>query len=318
MPRRLATTSGGEVSYLDAGSGRPVVLLHGFPLSSHLWRHVIPALAVRMRVVAPDLPGCGASVPAPGARLDLRSQARYVRELLDALDVGSFAVVGHGAGGAVAQLMAAPPEPSTIVAEAARGGVDAMVLIDSATADSWPPRRLADLLDEALRSRSPSSAAGAVAAALELGLGSGRAPSAEDVREYWRPFEGSAGAVAFERGAAALDASALAGIGPSLAALEAPALLLWGEDDPLVPPEAAERLQEGMPSAALALLPGVGHVPPEEAPDTVASLVGEWLRARYLREGHQHAPAGPVVVSVGRRPPPEAEFTGESFDGEDD
>jgi pimeloyl-ACP methyl ester carboxylesterase len=104
---RAVSTSGGEVSFVDAGAGPPVVLLHGYPLSSHLWRHLVPALALRMRIVAPDLPGCGDSPAAPGAPLDLAAQAQYVRELLDGLGIASFAIVAHGAGGGVAQLLAA-------------------------------------------------------------------------------------------------------------------------------------------------------------------------------------------------------------------
>jgi hypothetical protein len=92
------------------------------------------------------------------------------------------------------------------------------------------------------------------------------------------------------------------------------ACVLADDSGGLTAAELAERLQDDMPSAALALLPGCGHLPPEEAAGTVASLVAEWLRARYLGERHEHAPSGPIAISIGRRPPPEHEFTGESFD----
>jgi pimeloyl-ACP methyl ester carboxylesterase len=305
--RGVAATSGGDVSFVDVGDGRPVVLLHGFPLSSHLWRHIVPQLATRMRVIAPDLPGCGDSTAAPNAALDLRAHARYVAELLDGLGVGSFAVVGHGGGGGVAQILAADRAE-------ADAPVDAMVLIDSATADSWPPPSVRPLIGRPSPDEPDPGAA--VATILELGLAPGHGLSAADIREYRRPFDGADGASAFARGSAAWDAGSLAGLGAALSAMKIPVLLVWGEEDPLVPTDAAERLQESMATASLALLPGCGHLVPEEAADTLSSLVAEWLRARYLKERHDHAPAGPVVVSVGRRPPPEAEFTGESFDDE--
>ena len=57
------------------------------------------------------------------------------------------------------------------------------------------------------------------------------------------------------------------------------------------------------------------HLLPEEAPGTIGPLLWEWLRARYLKLGHDHsASAGPVVVSLGRRPPIEQEFLEEEFD----
>ncbi|HXF74186.1 MAG TPA: alpha/beta hydrolase, partial [Actinomycetota bacterium] len=90
-----------------------------------------------------------------------------------------------------------------------------------------------------------------------------------------------------------------------LARREVPTLLVWGEEDRLVPVEAAEALQERIPTAALAVLPGRGHGVAEEATPTVATLIVEFLRSRHLGERHSHAPAGPVMLSLGRRPPGE-------------
>jgi pimeloyl-ACP methyl ester carboxylesterase len=104
-----------------------------------------------------------------------------------------------------------------------------------------------------------------------------------------------------------------------LGRLEIPSLLLWGEDDPVVPVSDAERLRDAIPTASLAVLPGRGHLLPEEAPETVSTLVSEWLRARYLGLGHAHAPSdAPVFVSVGRRPPVEQEFLGEFAEESDE
>jgi hypothetical protein len=92
-------TSGGAIAYHDEGSGPAVVLLHGFPLSSYLWRGLIPALAARHRVLAPDLLGLGTSDKPTGAPLDIRAQAGYVTELLTHLGIDRVALVGHSTGG---------------------------------------------------------------------------------------------------------------------------------------------------------------------------------------------------------------------------
>src|SRR5688572_31568261 len=94
------------MAYAEEGSGPPVVLLHGFPTSAHLWSDLVPLLAPRFRTIAPDLIGYGDSEKPSTERLDVRAQAGYVRELLEHLDISEFAAVGHDVGGGVAQLLA--------------------------------------------------------------------------------------------------------------------------------------------------------------------------------------------------------------------
>src|SRR6266849_2463009 len=126
---KRASTSGGAIAYRDQGEGPVVVLLHGFPTSSFLWRREIPLLASRMRVIAPDLLGYGESDRPEGVDLAEVAQAAYVRELLDRLGVEEVAVVGHDIGGAIGQLLALDPDGPA---------VRALVLIDSACFDAWP------------------------------------------------------------------------------------------------------------------------------------------------------------------------------------
>jgi pimeloyl-ACP methyl ester carboxylesterase len=87
--------------YLAAGSGEPLVLIHGYAETSDTWRAVIPALARRWRVIAPDLPGIGGSaIPADG--LDMVTAARRVHSLAESLGVGRARLVGHDIGMMVA------------------------------------------------------------------------------------------------------------------------------------------------------------------------------------------------------------------------
>lgn len=307
VDKRRTETSGGVMAYVDAGEGNPVLLLHGFPLSSFLWRSFVPLLSQGTRVVAPDLIGCGDSEARIDAALDLRSQAGYVRELLAGLGIESAAAVAHGSGGALAQILALD-------------GFDfrAMVLIDSLAFDLWPTPEMQALLATPHEQRTSRLLGGIVAEAFELGMRRRRL-SDEDLREYQRPFAAPEGVRAYFRATEQADTGFLAHSDAGLGALDIPVLLLWGEEDAFVPPAVAERLQDAMPTASLALLPGCSHFLPEEAPGTIGPLLWEWLRARYLRLGHDHAASGgPVVVSLGRRPPIEQEFLEESFDGEEE
>jgi haloacetate dehalogenase len=91
--------------YLDAGSGPPVVLLHGFPETSYAWRYQIPELAKRFRVIAPDLRGYG-ETDKPATGYDKRTMANDLVGLLSNLGISRIALVGHDRGARVATRFA--------------------------------------------------------------------------------------------------------------------------------------------------------------------------------------------------------------------
>jgi haloacetate dehalogenase len=94
-----------RVHYLRAGEGAPVLLLHGWPQTSHMWRHVLPALAERRTVIAPDLRGYGRTDAPPGS-YDKRTMGGDLRALASALGLGRVALVGHDRGARVAHRWA--------------------------------------------------------------------------------------------------------------------------------------------------------------------------------------------------------------------
>jgi pimeloyl-ACP methyl ester carboxylesterase len=283
----------GELALVEGGDPEapPVVLLSGGFTSSYLWRGLIPLLAPWMRVIAPDLLGSGDSDSPDGADLRLPAQAANVRSMLEALGIERFALVGHGRGGGVAQLLAL------------EGGVDALVLIDSIAFDAWPSPQILDL-----RSRVEDVDGAFVrswfGSFFETGMGHRERLSEADLQEYRRPFEGADGVQRFVRIVSGFDGVGLVELEPRLAELEIPAFVLWGEDDAFLPAELAERLGDALPWAAVALLPGCGHFLLEDAPETVAPMIAQWLRTQYLRlpQAHEHD-EGVVTVELGRRPP---------------
>jgi haloalkane dehalogenase len=103
VTQQLASVRGTTMAYLQEGAGRPIVLLHGNPTSSYLWRNVMPRLRGHGRVIAPDLVGHGDSAKVPGtgdARYSLAEHQAYVDALLDELDVREDVVlIGHDWGG---------------------------------------------------------------------------------------------------------------------------------------------------------------------------------------------------------------------------
>jgi len=290
--KRRVRIPAGELAVVDAGDpeARPVVLLSGGLTSSYLWRQVVPLLAPWMRVIVPDLLGAGESESPAGADLGLGAHAANVRALLGELGVESFALAGHGRGGGIAQLVAIG------------GGVEALVLIDSVAFDAWPSRTILEMRERLGDGVDDAFVRSWLQTLFDRGMGHRERLSEADLDEYRRPFEGPDGVERFVRVASDLDGRGLVDIEPRLTELEIPALVLWGEDDAYLPAELAERLGEALPRAAVALLPGCGHFLLEDAPETVAPLLFQWLRSQYLGISHAHE-EGPVTVTLGRRPP---------------
>jgi len=127
---RTADVEGVKFHYLTAGHGPPVILLHGYAETSLMWKPLIPALAGRFTVIAPDLPGIGdSSIPAGG--LDMTTAAIHVRALAESLGIRKAEVAGHDIG-----LMVAYAYAAKFPAE-----VEKLVLMDAFLpgVDGWEP-----------------------------------------------------------------------------------------------------------------------------------------------------------------------------------
>src|SRR6266511_5867044 len=98
MEQSFATTGPGRIAYLEGGQGVPILLIHGMPTSSYLWRRVLPLLAPRFRVFAPALMVFGDSDKPEDADLSIVAQAQYLRVLMDTVGWDSGVVVGHDIG----------------------------------------------------------------------------------------------------------------------------------------------------------------------------------------------------------------------------
>jgi pimeloyl-ACP methyl ester carboxylesterase len=292
--KRRVRVSGGELAFVDAGDPEApaVVLLSGGVTSAYVWRHLIPLLSPWMRVMAPDLLGSGDSETGDAVELGLGAHASHIQELLGGLGIERFALAGHGHGGGVAQLLALDAP------------VDSLILVDSIAFDAWPARRMRELrarLDDV----DPDDVVSWLEAALEGGTRQGRLTK-DDVDEYLRPFRGPDGLERFIRVARSFDGEGLTGLESRLEALEVPTLILWGEEDTFVDVELAERLGDVLPWSSVAVFPGCGHFLLEDAPERVCPIVFQWLRTKYLKVEHRHEPdAGPIAVTLGRRPPGE-------------
>jgi pimeloyl-ACP methyl ester carboxylesterase len=113
---RSANINGANIHYMTAGQGPALILLHGYAETSLMWKPIIPALAKRFTVIAPDLPGIGDS-DIPSSGLDMKSAAVSIHNLIESLGVKKAEVVGHDIGLMVAYAYAAqfPSEVTKLV-----------------------------------------------------------------------------------------------------------------------------------------------------------------------------------------------------------
>jgi pimeloyl-ACP methyl ester carboxylesterase len=255
---------GARLYYYAAGSrgaGEPVVFVHGFATSSHLWRDVVSLMPSGHRLVVLDLLGHGRSDP-PGRRaLGLAAHADRLVALLDALGIGSATVVGHGIGGGVAQALA--------VRQPAR--VARLALVASVAFRDWAPRdvRLARATLPLTRHLPPGWLLSMVRAELERGYAdAARATHAID--RYARPFATQAGRDALVDHIAALDTRETDALGTRLGEITIPTTVIWGAQDPFLPVSLGERLAGAIPGAALDVIADARHFLPEDAPRQVA------------------------------------------------
>lgn len=262
---RFEVIEGLRVRYVRAGTGPPVVLIHGLASSLYTWKDVLPPLACDHEVVAVDLPGFGGSDQP--AVLSAEAYPAVVRGLMDRLAIARATVVGHSLGGAVAVMLAAGnPERVERLALVAPAGFNLArsELPWLLRAAAWPP--LGALLE-----RIPARRA-----LLRLGLTQvffdDTLVTDERVEEYWAPLA-RPGAV---RALRALIGSreGLALRFPALAKqVHASTLLIWGRQDAWIPVAQAEHFLAAIGGSRAVVLDACGHMPQEEHPEEVVRLL---------------------------------------------
>lgn len=278
MPEEVAAVFGGRVSTMPGemvrydvgrvtlaadvrGDGPTLLLVHGFPLDRSLWAHQVATLA-GWRRVAPDLRGLGATA-APDDDYSIAAYADDLIGLLDRLRVSKAVVAGLSMGGYVALEMV----------RRYRNRVAGLILCDTrADADGAEGRASRD----AMIALAQQEGVGVVAERL-LPRVLGRTTQltqphlVEQVREMMSraPVDGVVGALRAMKGRA--DSTSL------LPLIDVPTLVVVGQEDELTPPAIAKAMTDAIPSAAMTVIAGAGHLSPLEAPTAVSRVLAEFL-----------------------------------------
>jgi haloalkane dehalogenase len=262
-----------RLHYLDEGGGEPVLLLHGEPTWSFLWRKTIPKLAKRHRVVAPDLLGFGRSdKPTDVGWYSYDGHVASIERLVAELGLERLTLVVHDWGGPIGLRFAVEHEAL----------VDRLVILDTGIAGGKPPGEMW------LRFRAVVREVGG---ALDIGrlVEAGTAQGlADDVRAaYDAPFptpESKAGARAFPElvptEPAHPSTAPMNRVRDALRDWHKPALVVWGAQDSVLSPRIAEHFVELIPGASgPLLLDGASHFLQEDRPDEVTAAIHAFVAA---------------------------------------
>lgn len=260
-------TSAGTVAAGRAGGGADLVLAHGWPWSSFCWHRVIPELAKTHRVHWYDMPGYGRSDKRAEQRTSLDVQGEVFAEMLGHWGLTRPMVVAHDFGGA-----------ATLRAHLLHGcDFERYVLMNVVAMRPWGSAFFDHVGKhvEAFQGLPPHIHRAIVEAYIKGAMVSEIA--GDDFAELVAPWLTEDGAASFYRQFAQADEKYTAEIEPMFGNVECPAMILWGEDDPWIPLARGRALHKLMPGARFETIPGAGHMPQLETPETVLQRLSAFL-----------------------------------------
>jgi pimeloyl-ACP methyl ester carboxylesterase/formiminotetrahydrofolate cyclodeaminase len=251
------------------GSGSPVVLVHGTPSRSYVWRNVARSLAERHTVYVFDLLGFGESEKRAGMNTSIPAQARVLAGLVDLWGLEEPAVAGHDIGGAIvlrSHLLDGVP-------------YGRIALIDAVVLRPWitPATRHKQDYPDAYRTMPNHIFEQTVIAHLRTATARPMDEATFDaVFGQWRGEEGQA---RYMRNLTQFDEGYTAEFEPLLGSMQTPVRIIWGERDAWLAPAFASRLRELLPNSDLKLIPEAGHFVMEDAPEEVARELQNFFAA---------------------------------------
>jgi len=277
MKPRVINLDGDRVAYRIAGKGPVLLLVHGMAGSSMTWRHVIPALAQRYTVLAPDLLGHGRS-DKPRGEYSLSAHVNTLRGLLDALGLQRATVVGQSLGGGVAMQLAYEfPERCQRLVLVNSGGLgrEVNLILRGLTLPG------ADYVFPLVCSPRLRDAGSRVATWLRR-AGVRSTPASQEI---WRSYASLADAPtrrAFFRGlrdVIDLGGQAVSALSRLYRAAALPTLIVWGAQDPFIPVRHGIAAHKAIPGSRLEIFEGVGHYPHCEAPERFVAVLVDFIAA---------------------------------------
>jgi pimeloyl-ACP methyl ester carboxylesterase len=277
MPKvqtREIVLHGDRISYRIAGQGPVILLIHGIAGTAATWTAVQERLAERFTTIAPDMPGHGVS-DKPAGDYSLGNLASTLRDLLVALGHERATLVGHSLGGGVAMQFSYqfPAQTERLILVSSGGlGRDVNLILRAACLPG------ADLFLATVA--GPLAAAGS-----SIGRALGRvgwrpAPDIQEVASGFASLADTSTRTAFLHTLRSVVGTTGQRVNASnrlYLAAEMPTLLIWGENDPIIPAHHAQSAHERMPGSRLVTFAGSGHMPHLDEPNRFANALLDFM-----------------------------------------
>jgi len=253
------------------GDGPVLLLVHGLAGSAATWQHVTEQLSEQFTVVVPDLPGHGRSEKPP-ADYSLGTYANFLRDLLVKLDIPEASIVGHSLGGGIAMQFAYQyPDFCECLILVSSGGLGVEVAGILRALSAPGAEIVLPVVGLPVVQRT-------VDEAMALFSRFGIKPSRQ-AAEIWRGYasltEPSARSAFIDtiRSVIDLEGQRVSALSHLDSAAALPTLIIWGEDDPIIPVEHGRNAHRLIEGSRLEIFEGVGHFPANEQPKRFADLL---------------------------------------------
>ncbi|WP_447962930.1 alpha/beta fold hydrolase [Nitrospira sp. Ecomares 2.1] len=254
------------LSYVEAGTGPPVILIHGIPVWGYLWHGIFSELARTRRVLVPDLPGFGFSDKADCFDRSIACQAHMIASWMTQLGNPRATIIGHDIGGGVALRLA------TLFPDR----VQTLIVMNTVCYDSWPIELMLQFgHPEAHRKLSASLAVRLLRQALKGGFAS--SVNREVLDGLLAPYTTETGKLSLIRNAAALNTNLTTEITHLLSRIRIPTLVVWGQNDRFQPIHYGERLVKDIQGSRLIRVKDARHFVMLDQPEIVTRHLLEFF-----------------------------------------
>jgi pimeloyl-ACP methyl ester carboxylesterase len=275
-PMKQVSVDGINISYIEKGKGNPIVLVHGIPTSSFLWRNMIEELSTHGRVIALDLPGFGFSDPPQNGDYSISNYARVLARFLQALSIEQATLVCHDLGGPIT-LTYALRHPDKL---------ERLIILDTFLHRDIPPwpltMKMAKIrpIGEIFMWLGGESIA---RAGLQGGVMDKSRISEGVVKRYYMPDGNPDKLNRSMLGMLRIDyRKDLEFIEKNLKTIKKPTLILWGENDKFLPLYLGERIQKDIKGSKMEKIPNCGHFVQEDQPGRARKAISEFLVSQKL------------------------------------
>tara|TARA_R110002073_G_scaffold89852_1_gene212395 strand:- start:18621 stop:19466 length:846 start_codon:yes stop_codon:yes gene_type:complete len=271
ISRKFTQVGSQTISYLTAGEGAAILLVHGWPTSAYLWRNIIPSLAKNHLVIAIDLPGFGKSDKHLDHSYSFRYYASVISGLLENLKIDKLTIGVHDLGGPIGLLWAVQNKKR----------IERLLIFNTLVYPEFSfAVKLFGLSTVIPGIKQLLTSPSGIKKAIFFGVSQKEKLTSEIIQQYQEPFQDKNARKVLLKSVQKLSKKAFKEIEQKLPLFSIPILIIYGEKDKILPDvkKTMKRVQKELPQTQVISLPNCGHFIQEEAPEEISKYLLEFLK----------------------------------------